>query len=81
MCIRDGAMKAAQCMGWEAVCPDGRVRHYPFHNEDDAEAAAERATARGCRPSPKPSDLVRSQPPCCGGIHVVRMLAHIHASA
>jgi hypothetical protein len=66
------------CSGWEVVCPDGRVRHYPFHNEDDAQAAADRAALRGCRPSPDPSDLVTSQPPCPNGSHEVRCLAAMH---
>jgi hypothetical protein len=25
------------CAGWEIVCPDGRVRDYPYHNKGDAE--------------------------------------------
>jgi len=70
----------AGCIGWEVACPDGRVRHYPFHNEDDAEGAAERATERGCRPAPVPCALVLSQPACPNGKHVVRLVAQLHTA-
>ena len=66
------------CSGWEVVCPDGRVQHYPFHNQDDAEGAANWATTRRCQPSPDPDELVTSQPPCPNGAHRVRALADLH---
>lgn len=28
------------CAGWEVVCPDGRVRHLPYHNLGDAQSHA-----------------------------------------
>jgi hypothetical protein len=59
------------CAGWEIVCPDGRVRHYPFHNLDDAEDAAGHCAKR-CDPYKIPSDLMTSQPPCPHGTHTVR---------
>jgi hypothetical protein len=61
----------ALCTGWEIVCPDGRVRHYPFHNFDDAEDAAEHCAKR-CDPFRVPSELMASQPPCPHGPHAVR---------
>ena len=63
---------------WEVVCPDGDVRHYPYHNRGDAEAHADRASdpswfaRRGCRLAPKPAPLEASRPPCPGGRHEAR---------
>jgi len=62
---------ALLCAGWEIVCPDGRVRRYPFHNLDDAEDAAEHCAER-CDPFKVPSELMTSQPPCPHGTHTVR---------
>jgi hypothetical protein len=59
------------CAGWEIVCPDGRVRHYPFHNMDDAEDAADHCATR-CNPYKVPSALFNSLPPCPHGAHAVR---------
>lgn len=53
--------------GFEVVCPDGRVRLYPYHNEGDAKCDAEAVTERGCV-----SDPIGKQPSCPGGLHVVR---------
>lgn len=59
--------------GWEVVCPDGRVRGYPYINYGDAESAARIKTERGkCRLYPKPSPIELSQPPCPLGEHTVR---------
>ena len=66
------------CGGWEVVCPDGRVRHYPFHNHGDAESTAQLATQRRCRLWPEPSDLETSQLPCPEGKHEVRLVADMH---
>ena len=38
------------CAGYEIVCPDGRVRHYPYHNEGDAKCDAGVCDERGCSP-------------------------------
>lgn len=70
--------------GWEIVCPDGRVRHFPYHNLGDAKSHARFASdpvhfaKRGCRLAPKPSRLELGQPPCCGGKHAVRAMAIDH---
>lgn len=72
------------CAGWEVVCPDGRVRHLPYHNLGDAQSHARFASRsdwfakRGCRLAPKPGQLERSQPPCSGGAHAVRPIAVLH---
>lgn len=58
--------------GYEIVCPDGRVRHYPYTNEDDARADARIYTRKRCRLYPEPSPLELAQPPCTGGEHAVR---------
>lgn len=59
--------------GWEIVCPDGIVRHNPYHNFDDAEFDAASYTERKCRGAwPKPSRLEMKNPPCPEGSHTVR---------
>lgn len=68
------------CAGWEVVCPDGRVRHYPFHNFGDAESMARLAKERRCRLYPEPSPIELSQPPCPEGEHVVRPIVFDHAA-
>ena len=75
------------CAGWEVVCPDGRIRAMPYHNYGDAESHARlgsdpaRFARRGnCRLAPNPSQLDQGQPPCPGGVHVVRPIAFYHAS-
>ena len=60
------------CGGWEIVCPDGRVRHYPFHGKGDADADAEEMLSRCCQVWKQPSELKISQPPCPEGRHTVR---------
>lgn len=65
---------APLCTGYEVVCPDGRVRDYPYHNLGDAESTARLATKRQCRLYPEPSPLELSQPPCPEGEHVVRVV-------
>jgi hypothetical protein len=74
------------CAGWEVVCPDGRVRHLPYHNLGDARSHARFASRpdwfakRGCRLAPKTGRLEQSQPPCLGGEHSVRLVvvSHVH---
>ncbi len=61
--------------GYEIVCPDAKVRHYPYTNLGDAEAMASRATRKSCRIWPNPSPLELSLPPCPGGEHKVASLA------
>lgn len=70
-----GEGMAPLCTGYEVVCPDGRVRHYPFHNRGDAESTARLAGKRRCRLWPDPSPLELSQPPCPEGEHTVRLAA------
>ena len=66
-------------MSWEVVCPDGRVRAFPYNNLGDAESHARLASdllrfvRRGnCRLAPNPSSLDQGVPPCGGGKHIVR---------
>ncbi len=74
------ALGRSACCSWEVVCPDGRVRHYPYHNLGDAESTARIASKSGvapgervgCRMWPEPSPLEAAQPPCPGGSHTVR---------
>ena len=58
--------------GWEIVCPDGRVRSYPYHNFGDAEFDAQLRTEERCQLWPEPSPIALSQPPCPEGEHTVR---------
>jgi hypothetical protein len=62
------------CDAWEVVCPDGRVRHYAYGNQGDAEFDAGLCSKR-CRLYPKTSPLERSLPECSGGAHHVRAVA------
>ena len=57
--------------GWEIVCPDGRVRHYPYINFGDAECDAE-VCERRCQMYPKRGSLERKHGACPGGKHEVR---------
>ena len=47
--------------GWEVVCPDGTVRHFPYHNYGDADCDADCFSNR----------LVVCVG-CPGGVHTVR---------
>lgn len=67
------------CAAWEVVCPDGRVRDYPYHNLGDAESTARLATERQCRLWPEPSPIELEQPPCPEGEHKVRPIMLHHA--
>jgi hypothetical protein len=62
--------------GFEVVCPDGHVRHYPYHNEGDAKCDAEVFSERGCSwPSARSGSRgsIHGQKPACpGGTHTVR---------
>jgi len=80
------------CGGWEVVCPDGRVRHNPYHNLGDAESTAEIASRfafgelgpeerAGCRMWPEPSRVELASPPCSGGLHTVRPTAFARTAA
>jgi hypothetical protein len=60
--------------GFEVVCPDGRVRHYPYHNEDDAICDAEVFAEQKCSIYPEPSPLEKRHPPCPEGKHTVRAI-------
>lgn len=69
------------CAGYEIVCPDGRVRHYPYHNEGDAESDARTYTRKQhCRVEP---DDPRGwgDPPCPQGEHTTRPIAMMHPQA
>lgn len=56
-------MKCCENQGYEVVCPDGRIRHMPYHNEGDARCDAGVNTERGHRYSPgNPPEWY--DPPC-----------------
>ena len=59
-------------MGWEIVCPDGKIRHYPYTNFDDAEFDAKLAAKGRCRFYLEPNELEVTHGPCPGGPHGVR---------
>lgn len=58
--------------GWEIVCPDGKARHYPYTNFDDAESDARLAERKWCQFYKYPGALEREHGPCPGGKHEVR---------
>lgn len=65
------------CHGWEIVCPDGKVRHYPYHNEGDAECDAAVFTESVC------DDLdavFAALGPCPNGTHTHRAVSFTHPS-
>ena len=70
----------AICNGHEIVCPDGRVRHYPYHNKGDADADAKHASTKGCSFFKNKSRLETSQPPCPSGKHKTRPVAFAHGT-
>lgn len=69
----------ALCHGYEIVCPDGVVRHFPYHNEGDADCDAKSYATRGCGVRDydrlKPGD---PRGPCPQGGHTVRPRAFTH---
>lgn len=63
-------------VGYEVVCPDGHVRHYPYTNEGDADCDAE-IFSKKCQSYEEKNDLEKKFPPCQGGEHVVKIKAFI----
>lgn len=61
--------------GWEIVCPDGKVRHYPYINFEDAEFDAKTAASGKCQFYPTPGALEVQHGPCPGGPHGLRPTA------
>lgn len=69
------------CTGWEVVCPDGKVRHFPYHNQGDAACDADVYSSRGCRGNfRRPNVLQRRQEPCPEGRHRVRPISFLHGA-
>lgn len=80
--MSSGFMGSEMCAGWEVVCPDGKVRHFPYHNYGDATCDAEVYSSKGCRGnSLRPSVLQRREGPCPEGIHTVRPNSFVHKGA
>ncbi len=63
------------CAGYSIKCPDGKFRHYPYHNEGDAEFDAKHYT-KGGKPCPDPNNGQPSN--CPGGLHVVEPVVFGH---
>jgi hypothetical protein len=63
----------AMTSSWQIVCPDGRVRHYPYRNRDDALADAHVCDHRGCQFYAEQNELETGAPPCTGAPHRVQM--------
>lgn len=57
-------------VGWEVVCPDGKTRHFPYANKDDAVCDAE-AFDEECHRYKGDADQR-----CPGGKHAVRPCAY-----
>lgn len=66
------------CAGWEVVCPDGCVRHFPYHNLGDAECDAEVFAEGRCELGLESRSSEANRSACPQGRHAVRsvMLAH-----
>lgn len=74
-------MTMEHCNGHEIVCPDGSVRHYPFHNEGDAKSDARHYTEkRDCKVGPR-SPPEWGDPPCPQGEHTVRPIPFTYADS
>lgn len=56
-------------LGWHIRCPDGKVRHYPYINYDDAKFDAELCDGGRCQFYPEPNELERRDGRCAGGRH------------
>lgn len=59
---------------WEIVCSDGRVRHPPYNNPEDAAFDADLCDERACRLYPTPGPLEQAAPPCPGAPHRIRQV-------
>lgn len=63
-------------MMFEIRCPDGCVRHFPYHNGGDVTHDAHLVNTEGCwclaGRYGAPNDLEKKLPRCEGGVHVVR---------
>lgn len=55
--------------GWEIVCPDGGLRHFPYATRDDAEFDATLCAEEGCQIFPESTWLEPRRPTCMGGPH------------
>lgn len=60
--------------GWQIVCPDGHVRHFPYHNRGDAECDASLVENRGCEDAVSGYRQGEPLPPCPGGRHTVEAM-------
>lgn len=72
---------SALCHGYEIVCPDGVVRHYPYHNKGDADcdAGLYSPARHGC--GLRKYDALKPDDPrglCPQGDHAVRPVAFAH---
>ena len=73
-------MKNRKCVGWEIVCPDGSVRHHPYHNEGDARSDARTCSRRDCEADDELNPVAARLPPCPQGVHSVRLTAFLHSN-
>lgn len=65
---------------WQAVCPDGKVRHYPYVNDTVARYFARAFSEHGCRQDAKMNKLEAQHPPCPGGEHTVRRVPSVEST-
>lgn len=68
-------MKSTTRHGYKIVCPDGKVRHYPYGNRGDADFDAKHSTVKGCTKTERQqqymADAIRALGLCPEGGHVV----------
>lgn len=66
-------------VGWTRVCPDGKLRGYPYGNKGDAEFDADWYTKKGKPCTDHGGDVHDppewTNPPCPGGEHTVEPVA------
>lgn len=58
--------------GYEIICPDGKVRTYPYVNRDDAEGDADDCSRHHSMKAFRGRPAAWSKPPCPQGKHTVR---------
>lgn len=63
------------CCGYRIVCPDGKRRHLPYHNEGDAKSDAEfLSDGKPCLDPNVPNKVTD----CPGGKHTVEPVVFEH---
>ena len=70
------------CLGWQRVCPDGKLRGAPYHNKGDAEFDTNYVNDPAEVPDHKCdnrwAEYPDGPPTCPGGVHTLEPVAFDH---